>query len=170
MKELEKNLNCIFILAICGILLGAFAFQIVYKEAPCPLCFLQRLGMLSVICAGMMNVKFGIKPKFYGIALLGSLSGAAVSIRQILLHIAPGSTPFGSPIMGLSLYTWALITFTVIIIGVAFLLFLYDPKKYQKTEKIHLNIFNKVTFGIALSIVFANVIYIIVNCGLGFCE
>ena len=170
MKELEKNLNCIFILALCGIIFGAFVFQIVYKEAPCPLCLLQRLGMVSIICAGLLNLKFGIKTKFYAIALVGSLIGAAVSIRQILLHITPGSTPFGSPVMGLSLYTWALVTFVVSIIGISFLLYIYDPKKHQKLEKNVMNKFSKFTFTVALIIVTANLIYTFTHCGLGPCE
>lgn len=170
MKELEKNLNCIFILALCGIIFGAFIFQIVYKEAPCPLCLLQRLGMISIICAGLLNLKFGIQTKFYAIALIGALVGAAVSIRQILLHIAPGSVPFGSPMMGLSLYTWALVTFVVSIIGISFLLYIYDPKKHNKSGKIVLNTFSKITFAIAFLIVFANLIYTFSHCGFGPCE
>lgn len=170
MKELEKNLNCIFILALSGILFGAFIFQFVYKEEPCPLCLLQRLGMISIICAGLLNLKFGIKTKFYAIALIGALAGAAVSIRQILLHIAPGSTPFGSPIMGLSLYTWAFVTFVVSIIGVSFLLYRYDPKKHTKTDNAVLNLFSKITFAIALIIVCSNLIYTFIHCGLGPCE
>jgi disulfide bond formation protein DsbB len=170
MKELERNLNCIFILALCGIILGAFLFQVVYKEAPCPLCLLQRLGMISIICSGLLNLKFGIQTKFYAMALTGSLIGAAVSIRQILLHIVPGFTPFGSPMMGLSLYTWALVTFVVSIIGVSFLLYIYDPKKHQKSNKIKMNTFSKFTFAIALIIVCANLIYTFIHCGLGPCE
>ncbi len=169
MKELEKNLNCIFILALCGIIFGAFIFQVVYKEAPCPLCLLQRLGMISIICSGLMNLKFGIQTKFYAIALIGAIVGAAVSIRQILLHIVPNSVPFGSPIMGLSLYTWALITFIVSIIGVSFLLFIYDPRKHIKSEKIVMNTFSKFTFLIAFIIVFANLVYTFLHCGLGPC-
>lgn len=170
MKNIEKNLNCFFILALCSMILGAFIYQFIYKEAPCPLCLLQRLGMIAIICSGLLNLKFGIKPKFYALALIGALSGAAVSIRQILLHIAPNSTPFGSPMMGLSLYTWAFITFVVSIIGVSFLLFLYDPKKHQNSEKVIMNKLSKFTFAFAFLIVSANLIYTLFHCGFGFCE
>lgn len=170
MKELEKNLNCIFVLALCCIIFGAFVFQVVYKEAPCPLCLLQRLGMISIICAGLLNLKFGIKTKFYAMALMGAIVGSAVSIRQILLHIIPGSIPFGSPMMGLSLYTWALVTFVVSIIGISFLLYIYDPKKHQKSGKIVMSALSKFTFSIALIIVCANLIYTFIHCGFGACE
>ena len=37
------------VLAICGVLLGAFGVQFVQGEFPCPLCSLQRMAML--LCA-----------------------------------------------------------------------------------------------------------------------
>lgn len=169
MRELEKKLNCIFVLCLCFIILGAFIYQFMLKEAPCPLCLLQRLGMVSIICAGLLNVKFGAKAKYYALALLGALTGAAVSIRQILLHIVPGSAPFGDPIFSLSLYTWALITFIVAIVGIAALLFIHEPQK-QKSAKIKMDFLSKVTFVAAITIVSANLIYTLYHCGLGPCS
>jgi hypothetical protein len=43
--------------------------------------------------------------------VLASLLGAAISIRQVLLHILPGDPGFGAPMFGLHLYTWAAIAF-----------------------------------------------------------
>jgi hypothetical protein len=51
-----------------------------------------------------------------GMGLLGALiGGAEVSVRQILLHIKPGDPGYGAPVLGLHLYTWALVTFVIVI-------------------------------------------------------
>ena len=42
---------------------------------------------------------------------MSALVGAAISTRQVLLHILPGDSGFGSPLLGLHLYTWCLIAF-----------------------------------------------------------
>ena len=39
-----------------------------------------------------------------------------MSTRQILLHILPVDKGYGEPILGLHLYTWALITFEIVIL------------------------------------------------------
>jgi heme/copper-type cytochrome/quinol oxidase subunit 2 len=57
-----------------------------------------------------------------GMAILGSVVGAIMSTRQILLHILPGDKGYGEPILGLHLYTWALITFMVVIAFAGFVL------------------------------------------------
>ena len=54
--------------------------------------------------------------------ILGASMGAAMSMRQILLHIVPGTGSFGNPIFGLHLYTWAFIAFALMIVGGAILL------------------------------------------------
>src|SRR5439155_8932360 len=46
-----------------------------------------------------------------GICIISALVGAAISTRQVLLHILPGDRGFGSPLLGLHLYTWCLIAF-----------------------------------------------------------
>ena len=51
--------------------------------------------------------------------MLGAAAGALVSVRQILLHIKPGDPGYGEPVLGMHLYTWALITFYVVIPFVA---------------------------------------------------
>ena len=47
--------------------------------------------------------------------ILASLVGSAASIRQILLHIVPPDPGYGPPILGLHLYSWALVVFACLI-------------------------------------------------------
>jgi hypothetical protein len=88
---------------------------------------LQRYGMiLSTIGALwiIMQARRGeLTPVRYaqglGMGILGAAAGALVSVRQILLHIKPGDPGYGEPVLGMHLYTWALITFYVVILFVA---------------------------------------------------
>lgn len=112
------------ILAVCGVLLGAFGVQLAEGEMPCPLCVLQRMAML--LCAlgpafiilrtrhgGPTAADFAAG---YGMSVVAAVLGAAISGRQILLHIVPPDPGYGDPVMGLHLYTWAFIVFATVLV------------------------------------------------------
>ncbi len=111
------------ILVLCLVLLGAFGIQFFEGELPCPLCILQRLGMmLAATGAAYILVKWKdgeLAARDYmtghGMIIFAALGGAFVSIRQDLLHIMPGDPGYGDPVMGLHLYTWALVVFVCLI-------------------------------------------------------
>jgi disulfide bond formation protein DsbB len=111
------------ILILCSVLLGAFGIQFLEGELPCPLCILQRLGMmLAATGAAYILVKWKngeIPARDYmtghGMIIFAALGGAFVSIRQDLLHIMPDDPGYGDPVMGLHLYTWALVVFVCLI-------------------------------------------------------
>ena len=124
-SALARQLNAVFVLAMCAMLLGAYGVQFILREFPCPLCLLQRAGMLGVAVGGLLNVKFGARPSHYGIALVSAMLGGAVSARQILLHIVPGTGSYGTAFFGLHLYTWAFITFVAVGVVIAVML-LFD--------------------------------------------
>ena len=54
----------------------------------------------------LLNVKFGFKPLHYAISTLAAILTGSMAMRQILLHIVPGTGSYGDPILGLHLYTW----------------------------------------------------------------
>lgn len=123
------------ILAVCGVLLGAFSVQFIEGELPCPLCMLQRMGML--LCAvgpayiirraryGDVEVRdFAMG---YGMSIVAAVLGALISSRQILLHITPPDPGYGDPVFGLHLYTWALVVFlTVLVVSGLNLIFAHE--------------------------------------------
>ena len=113
--SLATRINSYAVLGICGVLLGAYYIQFVEGEFPCPLCLFQRLAMLGVAFGAMLNLRYGIHTRHYGVSLLSAIFGASVSIRQILLHIDPSDSGYGSPVLGMHLYTWAFIVFAVVI-------------------------------------------------------
>ena len=101
------------------ILVGAFGFQLIAGEPPCPLCVVQRIALM--MCAlGPLYMQRQIRDRGItgrdvavgsGMAIMSALLGAVVSTRQVLLHILPGDQGFGTPFLGLHLYTWCLIAF-----------------------------------------------------------
>ena len=113
-----------WILGYTGVVLSAFFIQFVLHEFPCPLCMLQRYGMflssLGALFVIMQARRGELTTARYaqglGLGLGGALAGATVSVRQIELHIEPGDPGYGAPVLGLHLYSWAFLTFVIVLI------------------------------------------------------
>ena len=132
MRELVKFGNMLGAAGVTAVLLIAFAFQFRYGELPCPLCLLQRVAFVLCGFGFLLNLRHGSQPLHYGLILLSALFGIAVSGRQTLLHIAPGSGAYGEAMFGLHLYVWALIFFFATVVGVALLLVLSGANRPQR--------------------------------------
>jgi disulfide bond formation protein DsbB len=120
---LSRNLNALGLIAISAILAAAFYTQIVARELPCPLCILQRAGFVAVGFGLALNITIGPRPAHYALMILAALAGGAVSLRQVALHIVPGTGAYGDPVLGLHLYSWAALIFAAVILGAAVMLF-----------------------------------------------
>ncbi len=118
----SSQLNLLALLAICGSLIAAFYYQIVFNELPCPLCQLQRVALTLAGIGMLLNIRFGASNIHYAMILASALVGAATSLRQILLHIAPGDQGYGSTLFGLHFYTWGFISFVVMMAFCALML------------------------------------------------
>ncbi len=165
---LQRWLNFLFILVLCAILLAAYWYQFAMQMKPCPLCLLQRLGMIGIATALLMNLRFGIKVEHYGLALLSALLGRLVSLRQIGLHICPTFPAYGQPVFGYDLYVWAFIVFTCSIFSCAVLLIIYGYSKSQSYPPTW-NLPEKALFGLVLLLVLANTVTALRDCGLTNC-
>lgn len=121
-----------WVLAYTVVMLSAFFIQFVKGEFPCPLCMLQRYGMILATLGALfviMQARRGTLTvaryaQGLGMGLIGVLAGASVSVRQIELHILPGDPGYGEPFLRLHLYTWAFITFAIVMIYVGLMLML----------------------------------------------
>lgn len=131
--HLARQLNVLALLGVGGILAYAFADQVLFSDLPCPLCLLQRVGFALAGFGFALNVIFGSRPSHYGLAIIGALAGAAVAVRQVLLHIVPGSGSYGDPLFGIHFYTWATIAFLAIILGCAGML-LFDRQFHAAAD------------------------------------
>lgn len=126
--RLARLINIVALFALIGVLAGSLHLQFGVGEQPCPLCLVQRSGMIGLAVGPMLNLIRGMRPSHYALSILAALVGSAGSIRQILLHINdPMGTGYGPAIMGYHLYTWALITFVIGITGIAILLLWNKP-------------------------------------------
>lgn len=167
--DVAKLLNALALMAVDTVLVLAFVDQLWFSDLPCPLCILQRAGLTAAGFGLALNVIFGPKPSHYGVTILGAAVGGAVSMRQILDHIVPGTGSYGNAIFGLHLYTWAFIAFALMIIGSAIMLL--DDRQFSRAEPMSsrlrpLPVTAVVTF-ILLAI--GNVVSTILLCGGGFC-
>ena len=162
--------NSICMLIVVCILLGAFYFQYGLNEDPCPLCLLQRMGMLGVIIGLSLNTYFGFNKKHFALVIIAAVVGCVYSVRQVLLHIAPEPGEplgYGTPFMGMHLYSWGVLIFVASVIGSAvFLLLTVDEAKPTLRKPV---LFEKAVFYLAFLICLANVVSTYLMCAFGPC-
>ena len=165
----SRTLNAIGLLVVCGVLIAAYAYQFILNELPCPLCLLQRVGLVAVGFGLGLNLIYGPKPHHYGIMLIGAIYGVSVSIRQILLHIVPGTGAYGSPVLGLHYYTWAGICFYLILAGTAIMLLFEGQYKSLRDEPAHDRFgghqLAKFSFFLMLFLAVGNAVSTLIECG-----
>lgn len=168
-----RLLNALALLGIGGILAYAFVDQFLFADLPCPLCLLQRVGFIIAGFGFALNLLFGARPGHYALAIFGAVAGAAVSTRQILLHIVPGTGSYGEALFGLHFYTWALIAFVMIVLGCAVLLLLeaqFSPSPGARRPQ-HAGIARLDTVAVAVFglLILMNAGSTLAECGLGPC-
>jgi len=123
----SRIINIVALLGLLLVLAGSLHLQFGIGEQPCPLCLVQRSGMIGLAVGPLMNLMWGIRARHYAISILAAFAGGAGSVRQILLHIQPGDPGYGPEFLGWHLYTWALVTFAVGAVGCAALLMWQTP-------------------------------------------
>ena len=163
-------LNSLALLGVSGTLWFAFAWQLLFKELPCPLCLLQRVGFAMVGIGLLLNIYRGSSPMHYGIAVLSALAGMVAAARQVLLHITPGDPGYGSPFLGMHFYTWALVTFFALLVWSGVMLMLDDMHSGNRSGAARKPGWpGRVAAGAFLSILVINVLSTTVECGFGPC-
>jgi hypothetical protein len=103
------------------------------------------------------------------LTIIGAVAGAGVSVRQILLHIVPGTGSYGDAFMELHFYTWALIVFVTIVLGSAVML-LFDGQFREQTRLPRpLAGLSLGAFALFSLLVVGNVVSTFLECGTGMC-
>ncbi len=174
-NNLVKCFNAIEILAITLVILMAFLFQFILDELPCPLCLLQRLGLLGIAFGFLLNIRYHVRPAHYSLSLLSAVLTSFVAMRQMALHIND-PLGYGSAIFGLHMYTWVFILCVVAIIYIALVLGITQQYETQqnkdeiaeaKAEKIRM--FSHMVFLILVIMIAANIISTFAECGFSEC-
>lgn len=167
-NTLSTWLNLLALLAICGSLLAAFYYQIALNELPCPLCQLQRVALTLAGIGMMLNIRFGASNIHYAMILASALVGAATSLRQVLLHIAPGDQGYGSALFGLHFYTWGFISFVVTIAFCAVMLCI-DRHPAKPSRRNTLGLIATAVIVLFFALAAANTVSSVMVCQFGPC-
>ncbi len=157
-KRYHELSNTLALLGVIAILSVALFYEFYDTILPCPLCYLQRVVFIAIGITLMMNLFIGPRPAHYGLMIFASALGLLIALRQISLHIMPNDVGYGSPVLGLHLYTWAAIGFTCYLLFAAFSL-MFDHT-FDKT--------NLISIKYAFAIFF--IVMIVVNLVLAFLE
>ena len=166
-----KVLNSLCMLIVSSILMGALYFQFGLGEDPCPLCLLQRMGMMGILFGLSLNIFYGFKAEHFATVIVASLVGLVFSTRQVLLHICPEpgvDTGYGTPIFGMYLYSWGVLIFIASIFATSIFLF-FIPKNKNKNKILTPILIERISFFLAVSIVLINVIATLFECQFGPC-
>ncbi|MBD8129312.1 disulfide bond formation protein B [Pantoea agglomerans] len=160
--------NMVGLLGICVSLVVAFYYQLVMHELPCPLCLLQRIGLIIAGFGFLFNVYFGLRNLHYGMVIIGGVLTGIMASRQVFLHIMPGDTGYGSAFLGLHFYTWALVTSVVIIAATAVVLAISEMNASIRPLNIPPALFRIAGWGFLLLIA-TNLMSTVLECGSGQC-
>lgn len=166
---LERLCNLAELSGVIVMLFMAFVFQILFHELPCPLCLLQRLGFFGVALGFLLNLRYGLRPSHYSIVILSAVFTSLVALRQIALHVVPGTGTFGDAFLGLHLYTWSFMISMIIIAVTSFML---GMDRQYCTEGLPITRFRLLTpflFVVLLILLGMNVISVLLECGLTLC-
>jgi disulfide bond formation protein DsbB len=164
------TLNAISLYAVALVLSAAFGAQLVLHELPCPLCLLQRIQFAVLAIGPIMNIRFGPRPSHYALSLLAAAAGAAFSTRQVLLHIMPGDSGYGTALFGYHYYTLALIGFAVaIVLLAAILLFDRQFEDDGAPQPDAPGMFATTAVWLVVGLTALNVASTLLECGFGAC-
>lgn len=169
--DLSRTLNALGAFAVSIVLILAYGYQLSLYELPCPLCLLQRVGFIAVGVGLGLNLLYGPRPQHYALMLLAALFGGSVAVRQVLLHIVPGTGHYGSPVLGLHYYTWAAICFFLILLGTAIMLMF--ERQYvsdiKEEPRFGGNTLAKIAFFLLLGLGVLNAVSTLIECGPTIC-
>lgn len=165
---ISRACNYAALLAVCGSLALAFIWQIIFDELPCPLCQLQRVALILTGIGLTLNLRFGPAAVHYSIIMASALGGAVAAARQDLLHILPGDKGYGSALFGLHFYTWAFISFVVVLIFCTVMITV-DRKRLRGSGQVLRSTAAVVLIWAFLGLTAANMVNALMVCKFGAC-
>jgi disulfide bond formation protein DsbB len=116
----------------------------------------------------LLNIRFGASNIHYAMILASALVGAATSLRQILLHIAPGDQGYGSTLFGLHFYTWGFISFVVMMAFCALMLCI-DRQPYKPSNRGTSGVIVTAVIVLFFALAAANTVSSVMVCQFGPC-
>ena len=169
-RSVMQVLNAVAAVVMFSVVAGAYGVQFINSEVPCPLCLLIRVAMLAAGFGLCLNALWGPRAVHYGVSLLACVLGAGISLRQVSLHVVPGTGSYGSAVLGFHLYTWAFIVFSAMILAIAAVLTFqrqFGPRKALAPKIVKPIAVGVTCIGLLLSA--TNVVTTTVECTAGAC-
>jgi disulfide bond formation protein DsbB len=165
---MSRALDTAALYGVCAVLIVAFYYQFALGELPCPLCALQRVGFVIAGVALILNLRSGHAPAHYGLVLLTAVAAGAASLRQIALHVVPGTGSFGSALFGFHFYTWAFVGYGALVLYVGAMLML-GGRTADSAHNLRLNGAERAACALFVALTAANVMAFVLECGVGPC-
>ncbi len=165
----ERVFNIFELTGVMAMLFLALVFQLVLKELPCPLCLLQRVGFFGVAFGFLLNLRYGLRPSHYAIVLISALFTGFVALRQVGLHVVPGTGTYGDPVFGLHLYTWCFVIAMLIVVATTIMLGVDRQYRNVHPNNIRWKYLTHFLFAAVAGLILINFISVIIECGLQQC-
>lgn len=159
------------LLSLCGIIMVSFIaiiLQITKHELPCPLCLLQRIGILAIGFAYMLNLLESPKVRNYALANVAAVITCIVAVRQVVLNISPDITPYGIPFLGKELYTWTVVLCIINILWNSILIYIINNNSGTNVST-KIDFIPKVIIGLYILVIVLNIVSTFLECGLTQC-
>jgi len=160
-KKVEKEINGVFVLILCGILVCSTIMQHFQKEVPGSFALVQHLSMAGLICAGLLNIRFGVEAKHYILALFTTFMGGIMGFLQMWLSVPTGGPGIAPRVAQFNFNTLALFTFAIVIAGILLVLFIRDFF-FKYTKNLEMSVFANFCFLVGCVVMIANLGYFLV--------
>jgi disulfide bond formation protein DsbB len=161
MKVGEKQISLIDCAALFGVsftLLEAFYYQLVLGELPCAFCNLIRVGFMIFGAGLLLNLRFGADAWNYVISAIGALIGSLISLLFMFAKAPSYTTPTGSAVLGLHMYSWTFIIFTGAWIYCVVLLALLGRTSEEKMPTLAPSRIRNAVMGLFIVLIGANLV------------
>jgi hypothetical protein len=170
-----KLINALTLIGISFLLFFAFIIQIALWELPCPLCLLQRIGLLAIAFGFLLNVHYQIRPGHYALSILAAVATGIAATRQVVIGALPPHG-YGYPILGLHLYTWTALLCIATVVYTCILMCI--PGQYQLThddtpaeaKSVWIRRICHLAFGFLVLMLIGNIVSVYLECGFMECH
>lgn len=161
--------NFVDLLGVVVVSASAILIQLMFHELPCPLCLLQRIGLMAIAFGYVLNIVYGNRANHYAYSSIAAIVTAFIAMRQTLLHIVPGSGYYGDPVFGIHLYTWVFIICMVAIAWNMWIIIIYPEdlrhERLIRRVQIARNPIVKIILFAYVAIIGLNICLTFLECG-----
>lgn len=156
----------VLFLSVFPVGVAAYVLGFMYGEAPCVLCWEQRIGMALIALIGLFVLRYGAKPKYLGLAVLVGLYGIYMAIRHSGLHLARDiGQGFAAEILGAHTYTWSFLIFFICTAAIAALIMMARPSDLATAGPRPLRRLDAAAFVVFLAMIAGNIVQAFASTG-----